>query len=1249
MNVTTNFNSANRFQKRSLSMIHWNIRSFYSNLSDLKLLISVHNPDIISLSEIWLKPGSNIHINNYISIVNSRDDGRGGSAILLKEKIKFNHIQTPNLLIHNIQFVNICIDDLHIGSIYIPPNASLSESILNKIFLSLDNNFILVGDFNCHHTSWNSYKVNPNGSILHNHMFKHNYSIVNDNSPTILHPSAISIIDLIICSSNLIPSTLVKTLSDTHGSDHFPILINRISPQAVFTPVKHNIILDKFNLKKANWPKYHNLCLNFHTSPHDIQFYPHLISTIHHACQLSIPYLKINTNKKCCPWWDSECTTLIQRRKKAINKFRSSGLLSDFINAKKIIAFVKKSLKNKKKASFIQFSSSLNRNSSISDTWKTISKFSHCFLKNGPKPYFNDSLIEEFMDTIAPPYCAPSHSYSSIINNFNSDKIFNNLLSINELNAVLNKVKDSSPGLDNITYSMIKYLPSSVLHKILLFYNNIIFGSQNIPKEWCEFKIIPVIKPNKDPALANSYRPIALSSCFRKIFEHLIKNRLEWWIEHNKILDPLQFGFRKNSGTINHLSYFYSDILEGFTKGKKTAAIFLDLASAFDKVLPHIIFQELQKLKIDIKFINTIYSLISLKLLKFNNDGTKNVIRESETGLPQGSVLSPLLFNILLHSISECIPLNSKYLVYADDIIIYSQNNNPIILSTYLNASLQSFNLWIHSKGLFINSAKTKSMLFCYPNSSRLPNIILDNSPIQQVFEYKTLGMIFDHKLSWRQHINDISLKCGKILNILKYLTRVSWGGDPKTLLLLYKGLIRSRIDYGSFLLNFLPNNLNTKLDKIQFAALRICLGAMHSTPTNALLAESGEPPLHIRRQFLCNKFILKNLSIINNPIIFKLNNLKSILLISPYKRFKDTFFCNSLILLSPIKNKIIKNASHPHYRFDFHSQFQKNNIILDMGLNSNEKLTKSPILSNIKFNYLISSKFPGFTTIFTDGSKRTSPPTSSFAVYIPSHNIQLSYSIDPVSSIFTAESLAILKALEIIKDRKIHKFLIISDSLSVLKAIKKEVIHSQDNIIHEIAHLLDNLNQLQIKGYIGWIPSHIGIQGNEKADSLAKSNSSKFLHNLKFSYNTFFPFILKNMTSCWQEFFSKTFKVKGKNYPLLENRVWKIPWFYKIQFPNREFITLFIRLRLGHCCTPAHLYNLNISDSPLCACGEFGDINHIILSCPNYRNENKILIDKLIRLGMLSPLSINSIVAIPNIEAFSLIYEHIKNNKIRI
>ena len=198
-----------------------------------------------------------------------------------------------------------------------------------------------------------------------------------------------------------------------------------------------------------------------------------------------------------------------------------------------------------------------------------------------------------------------------------------------------------------------------------------ILSSGNIPDCWKENNVIFIPKPG-----SRDIRPITLTSNLSKFFEKIIYRRLEYWCDRNDIIPPFQFGFNRCRSVLDPVSILCTSIESGFSLGKMTGAIFLDLKGAFDNVDPFLLCKLLCRLGVPNSFVLLIYNFISFRISHGYSEGKLIGSGSVEKGVPQGSILSPLLFSIFLCLIGKHIPDHSKILLYADDIVIFSSSSN---------------------------------------------------------------------------------------------------------------------------------------------------------------------------------------------------------------------------------------------------------------------------------------------------------------------------------------------------------------------------------------------------------------------------------------------------------------------------------------------------------------------------------------------------------------------------------------------
>lgn len=398
--------------------------------------------------------------------------------------------------------------------------------------------------------------------------------------------------------------------------------------------------------------------------------------------------------------------------------------------------------------------------------------------------------------------------------------------------------------------------------------------------DWRRYLVFFIPKTNSD-----KFRPISLASSICKIVERMVCNRLMWWLEFNSKLPNSQFGFRRNKSCLDILTLLYANIIESFKKDTATMAVFLDIKSAYDNVLSDILIDKLKLLGVPPKMLSFIYSIVSERQI-FCRFGDVDEVCWAFRGLPQGSVLSPVFYDIYTADLDSLGSSECKIVQYADDVTFFTDLSPINVGIRCLEEVLNRTSGILCDLGLSLAPEKTKFCIFKKSGRKPLdsyPSLALGNFQIPNHESVRFLGMTLSSSLSWEAHINQLWQACQSPLKILSCLQYTWWGSDPRLLLRLYYTLIQSRLEYGGFLLHNLNKKMYLKLNRIQYKALWLALGFRLSTPINVILAETREPPLNLRFQYLDKIFltriayyenhllnlILENISVLNDTPTF--------------------------------------------------------------------------------------------------------------------------------------------------------------------------------------------------------------------------------------------------------------------------------------------------------------------------------------------------------------------------------------------
>ncbi|GFS68426.1 RNA-directed DNA polymerase from mobile element jockey [Trichonephila clavipes] len=398
-----------------------------------------------------------------------------------------------------------------------------------------------------------------------------------------------------------------------------------------------------------------------------------------------------------------------------------------------------------------------------------------------------------------------------------------------------------SPGLDQISNRMLKNLPLKFL-LFITFLINQLFKNNYFPDSWKTAVVIPILKPDKNPELAQNYRPISLLSCLSKVYEFVLMQRLNQHCAAVNFIIPQQCGFRPKCSTVHQLLRVTELIHSGFAKHEATGILFLDIAKAFDKIWHDGLLIKLIRLDFPAPLIKSIHSFLSHRSFRVRVDRILSSPRPIRSGLPQGSLSSPLLFTLYVNDIPQT---DSSHLaMFADDTAVISQNKRFSVVISNLQHYVSSLELWLNDWKIKVNASKSACLMFT--RRSRLPvgltPVTIFGQPVPWVNVAKYLGLFLDAKLTFAYHIEQTRKKALAVHAMLKRLISRRSKLAIRHKVLLYKSIIRPVMCYGSQI----------------FGSAGMChLKKLH-TLTNSFLRQIVNAPWFIRNEVIYRDLKIK-------------------------------------------------------------------------------------------------------------------------------------------------------------------------------------------------------------------------------------------------------------------------------------------------------------------------------------------------------------------------------------------------------
>lgn len=789
----------------------WNINGLTPNKQEVELLLAQHKLDILLISEAHCTGTSLITFPDHLCYVTNHPDGTGhaGSAVIIKKTIK--HHQMPHYKTDHIQATTIAVQDksgnFNITAVYCPPKHKINASMFTEFIATLGHRFIAGGDWNAKNEQWGSRLTTTRGRQLKASVDNNNLMISSSCEPTYWPSDPKKIPDLLdffimkgFCKH------YIKTESCYDGSsDHTPVILT------VSAMLVESTGPDKLYNKNTDWASFQEFIegkiqLRIPLkNEEDIENATKYITTlIQEACWLNTPATDSRMRHHNYP---IEVKRAVLEKRRLRRVWHESRLQIDKTKFEKAAAELKDMLRKWHNDTLESQLESLTASASTNySLWK--------FTKNYDRPQVAipplktddgwartpQNKADTFALHLANVFCP---NETSVPESEEVDDIINQdfqmssppaPITVREVWRTINKeLKDKkAPGFDLITKEVLVQLPRKAIVFITTLFNSM-QRVQYFPRLWKISQILMVHKVGKPANEVTSYRPISLLPVLSKVFEKLLLHRMLPLLQKNNIIPNHQFGFRQHHSTVEQVHRVVDKIRKALEEKEYCSSVFLDIQQAFDKVWHKGLLCKIKN-SLPHSYYLLLKSYLTDRLFQVKEADSTSIFQQIDAGVPQGSVLGPVLYTIYTSDLPE--EENVTTATFADDTAILASDKKPVLATQKLQTSLNKIANWLQKWRIKASASKSVHVTFTL-RQGNCPPAHLGNDTLPHQDSVRYLGLHLDRRLTWRHHI-----KTKRQELKLRY-TRLSWilGRNSKlstdNKLLIYKSILKPVWMYG--------------------------------------------------------------------------------------------------------------------------------------------------------------------------------------------------------------------------------------------------------------------------------------------------------------------------------------------------------------------------------------------------------------------------------------------------------------------
>lgn len=771
--------------------------------------------------------------------------------------------------------IRILSPAISVAAVYVPPDCTLSSDALNRL-ASVPTPFVLGGDFNSRHPSWNNSTANRSGKSLHDHALRAPYRLIFPQNFTFFPgpPKKPSTLDFFLVHHD--SAFECKSIDDA-ATQHKPVLLLPIAG------TRHSPSAEKV----VDWRAFRRFTTSFQLkerleSKIEVDSIIRTLETFLLACHRKSTTFSEPTHANCL-LSDPRLNSYISERRRVRKMFQRTGAHYYSILGKQLSKEISHRIMEVRRTSWHDKIKSLRKaDPTFWGSYKILTSAKTVYpplksadgllaadVEKATAFASNFAKVHDSISALNSPYSQRVEDYLSRLSRFVPDNPWRDLaIAPTEISSIVKSLKNKkAPGQDRIVAQMLKNADRKIILQLYYIFRSCISLSY-FPASWKVARVVPIPKPGKPKDEVESYRPISLLSLLGKIFEKGLLLRLREFLDSRRILINQQFGFRSAHSTTHQLVRVSQLITHEINVNRYAGMVLIDLARAFDSVWHQALIYKLANYGLNDTFLKLILSYLSDRFLYVSLNGSDSSWLPVTAGVPQGSILGPVLFNLYINDIP--LPSSSDTALYADDSALLTSSWSLQCLVSKLQNHLDLASKFFQDWKLSINPLKTQAIVFSKKRPTLPPHkLTVKGVIIPWSDEVRYLGVVLDRQLSWTPAVADRIKKVRAAAGALHPYISASSSLNRSLRLTLYKVCLRPILAYGAHVWAAAPATVLMKLRYTQNRILKIIAGKHMRYPTIKLHEELDIEPILPYLKNLISRYSAP-VSSHQNPLVFQ-------------------------------------------------------------------------------------------------------------------------------------------------------------------------------------------------------------------------------------------------------------------------------------------------------------------------------------------------------------------------------------------